>query len=128
MLDAHRHAVISHELDAPRLILAGCDRDELYSRILARAAWFNLRGNRTAYRYQIPNRWQGRFETLRVIGDKGGGWAAQWLGKHPDLLQRIRDTVGVPLRLIHVVRNPFDNVAAISRCCGASSRCSRPRA
>lgn len=115
MLNAHRHAVVSHELDAPKLVLAGCDRDTLYAHILARAAWFNLRGNTSNYRYQIPNRWQGRFETLRVIGDKGGGWAAQWVAKHPDLLQRIRATTGVPLRLLHVVRNPWDNVAAIAR-------------
>jgi hypothetical protein len=115
MLNAHRHAVISHELDAPRLILAGCDRDELYARILARAAWFNLRGNRSNYRYQVPNGWQGRFATLRVVGDKAGGWATQLLRKHPDLLQRIRDTAGVPVRLVHVVRNPYDNIAAIAR-------------
>ncbi|MBC7789830.1 MAG: sulfotransferase [Anaerolineae bacterium] len=115
MLNAHRNAVISHELDAPRLVLAGCTRDELYSRILSRAAWFNLKGNRSNYSYQFPNQWQGRFTTLRVIGDKRGGSAAQLLGQHPDLLDRLRTTVGVPLRLVHVVRNPFDNIAAIAR-------------
>jgi hypothetical protein len=120
MLNAHRHAVISHELDAPKWLLAGCSRDVLYSRILGRAAWFNLRGNRSNYEYQIPNRWQGRFEALRVIGDKRGGSAALWLGQHPDLLRRLRATVGVPLRLVHVVRNPFDNIAAISRWHGLS--------
>lgn len=115
MLNAHRHAVISHELDAPKLILGGCTRDVLYSRILARAAWFNLRGNSSNYEYQIPNRWQGRFQALHVIGDKRGGSAALWFGRYPDLLRRLRDTVGVPLRLVHVVRNPFDNIAAIAR-------------
>jgi len=115
LLNAHRHAVIAHELDAPRLVLAGCSREVLFSRILARAAWFNLRGNASNYDYQVPNRWQGRFEALRVIGDKRGGSAALWLGQHPDLLQRLRATAGVPLRLVHVVRNPFDNVAAIAR-------------
>ena len=115
MLNAHRHAVISHELDASKLILAGCTRDDLYARILARAAWFNLRGNRSNYRYQIPNRWQGRFESLRVIGDKRGGTAALSVAEHPDLLKRLRAVVGVPLRLVHVVRNPYDNIAAIAR-------------
>lgn len=115
MLNAHRHAVVSHELDAPRLLLAGSTRDGLYARILARAAWFNLRGNTSNYSYQVPNQWQGRFETLRVIGDKRGGSAALWLGQHPDLLARLRTTTGVPLQLIHVVRNPFDNIAAIAR-------------
>ncbi len=115
MLNAHRHAVISHELDASKLILAGCTRDELYARILSRAAWFNLRGNRSNYRYQIPNRWQGRFDSLRLIGDKRGGTAALSVAEHPDLLVRLRALVGVPVRLVHVVRNPYDNIAAIAR-------------
>ena len=114
MLNAHRHAVISHELNISRLILAGRDRDALYSRIVARAAWFNLRGNASNYDYQIPHQWQGRFETIDVIGDKGGGWVAQAIQKQPDLLQRLQDIVNVPIRLIHIVRNPFDNIAAIS--------------
>src|SRR6202008_4245050 len=45
MLNAHRDAVIAHELVAAPLILNDCTREELYSRILARAHWFNLRGN-----------------------------------------------------------------------------------
>jgi hypothetical protein len=115
MLNAHRHAVISHELDASQLILGGCSRNELYARILARAAWFNLRGNRSNYRYQIPNRWQGRFESLRVIGDKRVGTAALSVAENLDLLDRLRALIGVPLRLVHVVRNPYDNIAAIAR-------------
>jgi hypothetical protein len=114
LLNAHRQAVISHELDAPALILAGCDRDTLYSRILARAASFDARGNRSNYDYQVPDQWQGRFESLRVIGDKRGGAMTRALGANPDLLARTRKLVGVPVRLVHVVRNPFDNIAAIS--------------
>jgi hypothetical protein len=115
VLNAHRDAIISHELNIPPLVLAGCTREELYSRILARSYWFNLRGNRTNYSYEIPHQWQGRFETLRVIGDKGGGWVAQHIAVHPDLLDRVRSLVGVPLHLVHVVRNPYDNIAAISK-------------
>lgn len=114
MLNAHRHCVISHELDVLRLVSSGAARDVVYSRILGRAAWFNLRGNRSNYAYQVPDSWQGRFEDLQVVGDKGGGWAAQWIGANPRLLDTLRATVGVPLRLIHVVRNPFDNIAAIA--------------
>ena len=113
LLNAHRHAVIAHELQAPQLVLAGCDRETLYARIL-RAAWFDLRGNTSNYAYQVPNQWQGRFEHLRVVGDKRGGSAALAIGEHPNLLNRLRVMVGVRLRLIHVVRNPFDNIAAIS--------------
>ena len=113
-INAHRDAVVSHEVGAQRLVVEGCSREELYSRILARAAWFNLRGNRTNYSYAVPGQWQGRFETLRVIGDKRGGAVTRCIEEHPDFLDRVRSLVGVPLRLLHVVRNPFDNIAAIS--------------
>jgi Sulfotransferase family len=114
LLNAHRNAVISHELNAPDLILAGCSRDVLYSRILARAYWFDLRGNTSNYSYQVPGQWQGRFEDLRVIGDKRGGAVTRSIAAHDDFLARVRALVGIPLRLIHVVRNPFDNISAIS--------------
>ncbi|MBY0280218.1 sulfotransferase [Candidatus Binatia bacterium] len=115
MLEAHPDAVIAHELNAPPLILGGIGRDRLYARIVARARWFHLRGSRTNYDYRVPGQWQGRFRTLRVIGDKRGGAVTRALGEHPDLLQRTRTLTGVPLRLIHVVRDPLDNVAAIAR-------------
>jgi hypothetical protein len=114
LLNAHRNAVIAHELNAQDLVLAGCSRDALYSRILARASWFNLRGNTSNYSYQVPGQWQGRFQELRVIGDKRGGAVTRGLAAHDDLLERVRALVGVPLRLIHMVRNPFDNISAIS--------------
>lgn len=114
MLNAHRDAVISHELNAHELILAGCTRDELYAQILARSSWFNLRGNTSNYEYQVPRQWQGRFASLRVIGEKRGGAVTRCIGAHPDFLDRVRKLVRVPLRAIHVVRSPWDNIAAIS--------------
>jgi hypothetical protein len=114
LINAHRDAVMAHELVAAPLILDGCSREALFSRILARAYWWNLRGNRSNYDYAVPNQWQGRFRTLRVIGDKRGGSVSRTLTEHPDFLRRVRDLVRVPMRLVHVVRNPFDNIAAIS--------------
>lgn len=114
LLNAHPDAVIAHELDVPPLILGGCGRDELYARIVARARWFHLRGDRSNYAYRVPGQWQGRFRRLRVIGDKRGGAVTRSLAAHPELLERTRALVGVPLRVLHVVRNPFDNVAAIA--------------
>ncbi len=102
LLNAHRDAVVAHELDAPPLIVGGCSRDELFSRILARAYWFNMRGNRANYPYAVPGQWQGRFETLRVIGDKRGGSVTHTLADHPDFFERVRSLVGIPLRLVHV--------------------------
>jgi len=114
LLNAHKDAVISHELIVPPLIIKECSRNDIYSQIVARANWFNMRGNTTNYKYDVPGQWQGRFESLRVIGDKRGGAVSLCIIEHPDFLQRVRALVGVPLRLVHVVRNPYDNIAAIS--------------
>ena len=116
LLNAHPNAVIAHELNAAQLIVDGCTRDALYARILARAYWFNRRGNvaETHHTYQVPNQWQGRFAALRVIGDKRGGAVTRCIAAHPQFLARVRALVAVPLRLVHVVRNPFDNISAIS--------------
>ena len=50
-----------------------------------------------------------------MIGDKRGGAVTRAIADHPDFLDRTRALVDVPLRLIHVVRNPFDNIATISK-------------
>ena len=99
---------------APRRLRRIIYPDELYYRLLARAYTFDLRGNTSSYSYQVPNQWQGRFEALRFVGDKRGGAVTRCIAEHPDFLQRLRSLVAVPLRLVHVVRNPFDNIAAIS--------------
>src|SRR5438874_12177441 len=80
MLNAHPNAVIAHELHVWRQILAGRTREEVFARILARAYWFDLRGNRTNYSYDIPHQWQGRFDRLELVGDKCAGRVAECIG------------------------------------------------
>lgn len=60
LLNAHKDAVISHELKVLPLIVKGLSRDDIYSQIIARANWFNLRGNKSNYKYGVPGQWQGR--------------------------------------------------------------------
>ncbi len=62
----------------------------------------------------MANQHQGSFENLRVIGDKFGGITAVQLTARPQLLDALRRTVGVPLRVLHVTRNPFDNITTLS--------------
>ena len=116
LLDAHPDAVIAHELDAVRLVQARFPRSLLFSLILHHDAEFTAAGRQwTQYNYTVPNQWQGRHRRLRVIGDKKGGVTTLRLAEEPHLLDRLRRTVRVPLRLVHVVRNPFDNVATMAR-------------
>ncbi|MGH7962251.1 MAG: sulfotransferase, partial [Candidatus Binatia bacterium] len=67
-----------------------------------------------SYSYAITGQWQGRFERIRVIGDKHGERTTKRLRANPWLLRRLRETVGIPVKFVHVVRNPFDNIATIA--------------
>ena len=116
LIDAHSDAVIAHELDALGLISQQTSRHELFDAILDNAARFGREGRQwTGYDYTVPNASNGSFETLRVLGDKKGGMALARLSENAELLAGLHATVEVPLRLLHVVRNPFDNITTISR-------------
>lgn len=117
LVDAHPDAVIAHELDVLRYLQAGFRRTQIYALILRNERQFTEAGRRArtgGYEYNVEGQWQGRFRTLRVIGDKRGGRSSFRLGQRPELLDRLRRVVGVPLRVVHGVRNPYDNIATMS--------------
>jgi hypothetical protein len=120
LLDAHPQIVISDELDALRYVPYGFDRWQLtYGSldIARRQAQTQRqkagRGGQT-YSYHVPGQWQGRAHDLRVVGDSRAGWTTRRLTADPELLDRLRERMS-PLRVkfIHVVRNPFDNIATM---------------
>jgi hypothetical protein len=121
LLDAHPDAVIAHELDALKYLRGGFGRTQIYELILQNDRAFTERGRLAStgdYEYLVPNQWQGRWGRLRVIGDKRGGRSTLRLADRPELLTRLQRVVGVPVRLVHVIRNPFDNIATITRRAG----------
>ncbi|MGH8934732.1 MAG: sulfotransferase family protein [Acidimicrobiia bacterium] len=115
LLNAHRHAVISHELNVLRLLEWPFGREQIFSLILEREAQFGIRGRKSAgYQYSVPNQYQGRFERLQVLGDKRAAATSWQLRTDPSYVGRLRSIVRVPLRLIHTVRNPFDNISTMA--------------
>ena len=116
LLDAHPDMVIAHELNALRFMEGGCTRGELYWLLIENARRFAAHGRQWgSYRYEVPGQWQGRWRKLRVIGDKKGGSSSMLLSRQPALLEQLRRLVAVPLRVLHVARNPYDNIATIAR-------------
>ena len=113
-LDAHPNAVVSHELDALKLWQEGIDQKKLFNAIVQNA-WRVTQEKRQSYgySYSVPGQWQGRYRAINVIGDKQGGFSTGTFGTEPDLIQKFRDFVGLPLRIVHVTRNPYDNIASI---------------
>jgi hypothetical protein len=118
LLDAHRDVILSDELDALRFVEAGFSRDQLFHLILKRARAEARKHRITArrlqaYSFEVPGQWQGRSETPLVVGDGRAGPTTQRLGTSPDLLERLEEALGqLDLRVIHVVRNPFDPISA----------------
>jgi hypothetical protein len=116
LLDAHPDMIIAHELHVLRYLRYGFSREQIFALLLERSRTHAGAGRTaTGYSYSVPNQWQGRFRRLRVIGDKRGGTSIRKLTSRPHLLARLRERIGLPLRFVHVVRNPFDNVATIHR-------------
>ena len=58
--------------------------------------------------------WQGRAEGLRVVGDSQAGWTTRRLAAEESLLPRLRERMApIAVRFVHVVRNPYDNIATM---------------
>lgn len=117
LLDANRQIVMSDEANALKYVAAGVPREDLF-RILLRASASEARKGRVtarrlgAYTYRVPGQWQGRVESPLVIGDSMSGTTTRLLASTPELIDDVEATVGdADLKLIHVVRNPFDPIS-----------------
>lgn len=120
LLDANRRMIVSDEANALKYIEAGVPREELFG-ILLRASASEARKGRVtarrlgAYSYRVPGQWQGRAESPLVVGDSMSGTTTRLLARSPDLIERIELAIGeTDLKLLHVVRNPFDPISLMA--------------
>ena len=121
LLTAHPEVAIAHELDALKYVQRGISRNQLFALLLRHDRMFIEHGaHAQEFHYLVPNQWQGRFQKLKVIGDKRAAKTSMRLRESPELLGRLRDLVQLPLRMVHLVRNPFDNITTMSRRSGQS--------
>lgn len=134
LLDAHPHMVISDESTA---FSRWKDRQttwiresifSFYDTISSASERASTKGRRSfslegtvantssAYGYHVPNQWQGRYdEYIEVIGDKAGGLTASALlsSNAVDAVHLLQKASGAKVKFVHVVRNPFDNIATM---------------
>ena len=128
MLDAHPNIVIAHEYalftqwqKEPQL---HSNRTWLFNAIYNNSRYNTYSGLRTeqaqkkGYTLNIPGWWQGRYDgTISVIGDKSGGMTAQVFRmnhrRFVALYAELQGAVQVPIHVVHVVRNPYDNIATM---------------
>ncbi len=113
LLDAHPNALLAHEQQALRYVRAGFSRRQLFALLTDNSRRFAA--NQAAsprHSYRVPNQWQGCVDgRLSVLGDKCAWGATLALARQPTLLNRLRTLVRADVKIIHVVRNPFDTIA-----------------
>lgn len=115
ILDAHREAVIAHELDVMGLIDAGVSRHWLYRLILANADRFAAAGRHwNGFCYAVPGQADTTDLPPRIIGDKKGDWVARRLLAKPELVETLQARVRDRAKWILVTRHPLDNIATMS--------------
>ncbi|PJF37677.1 MAG: hypothetical protein CUN55_20860, partial [Phototrophicales bacterium] len=66
------------------------------------------------YSYHI-NEYQGRANPLHVIGDKTAARSSKILGNNLQLVNQLRNTVKMPIRVLHMTRNPYDVIATMAK-------------
>lgn len=125
MLDAHPQAVIAHELDmfarrGRSGELAFADREQAFAAIAAKSARSARKGRPGRRRggdvsYEVAGQFQGRGRDVRVIGTKRAYRTMTALALNPRGLDELAALVALPMRLVHCVRNPFDNVASMTK-------------
>jgi hypothetical protein len=116
LLDAHPRMIIAHELDALIFLQHGFSRNQIFHLLLENSKKIAAAGRRhSGYSYEVPNQWQGRFEKLQVLGDKKGARTAMGFYREPGLLDVLRSKIDAELKFVHVMRNPYDVLATITR-------------
>lgn len=114
LLDAHPRMAIAHELDALFYLKRGFHPREILYLMLEVSRMHGEIGRRWGeYTYRVPGQWQGRHTRLEVIGDKKGGMTTLRIARNPGLLKQVMTRFGKRKRFIHVLRNPYDNIAAM---------------
>jgi hypothetical protein len=115
LLDAHPNMVIAHELDVLRFLKSGFSDRQLYYLLLENSRIFAQHGRTWGpYSYAVADQHQGQYTELKVIGDKKGGRTTDRIRQDWELLAKLRDTVGLNHHFVHIIRNPFDNIATLA--------------
>jgi len=116
LLDAHSDIVISNEMNALHFFKKNYLRHQIFYFILKNAQKHAEIGRSNSdYNYVVPNQWQGKYRKLIAIGDKKGGKSSSIFGdkNHIKLLHKVKKVSQAKLKIIHVIRNPFDNVSTM---------------
>ncbi|XP_065891456.1 uncharacterized protein [Dysidea avara] len=125
ILDGHPHIVISHESKIFRHLIKvpyAAKKSYIFNTIWSSAFLSPNTGIRRAgaigkgYTLAVNGLYQGTYESyIDVIGEKKGDLTTEMFLSSPTKLKSVIDKLNtaldLPLKVFHVIRNPFDNIA-----------------
>lgn len=119
LLDAHPRVVIAKQQNVLKYLYPFAFSRQQIFRLLqknsaeqAKNSWPGG-GN---YNYSVAGQFQGRFGEIEVIGDKSkSAQTVEWLSSRPELVERLARITQCRVRMLHVIRNPFDTIARRSQ-------------
>jgi len=117
LLDAHPEIVMSIEWGVLSHLLMGYRRNQIcysvehHSRLFTR----RLKNTWTGYNYRVDDMWQGKYRTIKLIGDKLAGQTSLILKKDLTLVDKLQQRINCPVKIIHVIRNPFDTITTMAK-------------
>ncbi|XP_065896154.1 uncharacterized protein [Dysidea avara] len=130
ILDAHPHVVIAHEAKLFSRMIENLphyyNKSVIFNELWNNSYHSSVAGLRTeadkalkkGYTLSIDGLYQGTYvSSVQVIGDKDGGKTAAMFLRNPQnwdqVFSKIKSTVDIPIKVIHVIRNPYDNIATM---------------
>jgi hypothetical protein len=119
LLDAHPNVIVASQTSALRYFRHGFGAQQTFHVLVQNSRQVASTGReQRRYSYDVPNQWQGRFDQLKVIGESTG---LTRLRRNPALVKSLREKLkDVDLKLIHVIRNPYDNISTMKLRSGES--------
>ena len=117
LLNAHPNMVVSNEYTVLEKLDSKTTKQSLFDgiyRMSIPSTNLVLSTDKKGYTLLVENSWQGKFHQLQVIGDKrGGGTAIMEHNEYESKYKALAKMVGIPIRIICVVRNPFDIISTM---------------
>lgn len=126
LMDSHPHVVISHEEDLFSRIAKGSlapTKPEIFNAIWRNTRVTIINGKRAekydqkGYTLFVDGLYQGTYSGyINVIGDKKASVTTRLLRRKPDKWRSVFNTLNSltdNLKVIHVIRNPYDNIATM---------------
>lgn len=118
-LDGHPRMIIANETAASAGFWRGLDRATILGEIRDNAERNAAAGRPSeGYAYQVGPPPSAKAD-IRVAGDKVYNPATLLLHGDHAMLPSLEQRLGVPVRVIHAIRNPFDTIATMHRRSGA---------